>query len=176
MTTPSPYGRLSCIPKSWARWRASSSNSTNEPGSRKALDPLPGGELAALVLCLDRPSDPAWTASSSLCRSWASFPAVVCRSTSGPSAGGRGRGVTGFCSHAHSESRDEFEQVAGQRSDAGSPEGTRCRPGSVDGSPMPMIDGGGWINGGTADGPGISDLCLQTTRQARARSEAVCAR
>ena len=63
VTTPSVSGRLFSMPKPWARWRASMSSSTNDPGSssrssRSRAVSLPGRAGAR------PPLGPAWSASS----------------------------------------------------------------------------------------------------------------
>src|SRR4051794_13584581 len=83
--TPSPYGRRSSMPNPWARWRASASSSTNDPGSSSASIRSRAVIRPSACLLSTARAEPAWTASSALCWSCASFPAVVRRSGSASS-------------------------------------------------------------------------------------------
>ncbi len=54
VTTPSPYGRFSIIPKFGLRCWTNASSSTKEFSSSRAIDPLAGEHLALGALPLDR--------------------------------------------------------------------------------------------------------------------------
>ena len=62
------------MPNPCARWRASASSSTNEPGSRSASIRSRAVIRPSACLLSTACAEPAWTASSVLCWSWASLP------------------------------------------------------------------------------------------------------
>ena len=80
VTTPSPYGRVASSPNAVLRCRASSSSSTNEPGSSSSSIRSRAVFLPRACCFSTARAEPACTASSIRCRRSAIFAAVVCGS------------------------------------------------------------------------------------------------
>src|SRR3954447_7468811 len=83
VTTASPYGRRSSIPKFDSRWRTKRSSSTNVPGSQSRSARSRASSLPAARCLSTAASVPAWAAISRCSRSQSSFSRVVSCITSG---------------------------------------------------------------------------------------------